>query len=223
MQQTSLQGAAIAVVAAFAVRPTGALPQQIPGKIAPKAITAGSYDHNGPQPNPSGQPIATEANATHADYTPLTYHPGWTNIRASADCRGGRTELGAVAFKHEDEEEGPGGHGGLYKLTEQADMLARNCAMACSEQRRNATAAAAGEPEARQCRFFHMLLSTNTNSPYVTQECRLFSESWGAAYEKQFLTFPEVAFARWSWSASYAPEPSSGTCSPSDPAQPKSE
>ncbi|KAK8113057.1 hypothetical protein PG984_013583 [Apiospora sp. TS-2023a] len=185
---------------------------------------ARSYHYNRPQPNPSGQPIASDVNATHADYTALTYHEGSRYIRAPADCLGRGTQLGTVEFKHKpDRKKGKGWHGTMDQLAgQQADMLARNCAAACSEQRRNATAAAAAdEPDPRQCRFFHMQLCTDMNSPFVTQACHLFSESLGTTYDQPFVTYPEMSFAIWSWSASYAPEPFSAACSPKNPREPK--
>ncbi|KAK7963883.1 hypothetical protein PG996_008429 [Apiospora saccharicola] len=191
---------------------------------ATHADYARSYHYNRPRPKPSGQPIASDVNATHADYTALTYHEGYRYIRAPADCLGRGTQLGTVEFQHENHEKGLGWPGAMDKLAaQQADTLARNCAAACSEQRRNATAAAAAddEPDPRQCRFFHMELHTAMESPFVIQSCQLFSESLGTTYDRSFLTYPEVAFARWSWSASYAPEPFSAACSPKNPQEPK--
>ncbi|KAK7959203.1 uncharacterized protein PG986_004057 [Apiospora aurea] len=149
------------------------------------------------------------------DFTALVHHRAGPHV-PPRDCHGRGTEVGYVRFEHD-----PKGFSKQFheKFVTQADKLADNCAAACLEQRRNATAA--GEPWTRQCRSFNMRLNTDMNKPLYIQHCALYSETWGPEYyDDAFSYIPEQIWARGSWSASYAPEPRSGYCSALDPAEP---
>ncbi|KAK8062869.1 hypothetical protein PG997_014966 [Apiospora hydei] len=202
MQPLSMKSIVFACLAAFAVRPS-----------SPSERTASE------EPS-EDQPDADKA--IRGNYTALVHHQAGPLV-PPRDCYGRSTDVGYVRFEHDPEEYGkrdPIGSRKQFdeKFVTQADKLADTCAAACLEQRRNATAA--GEPWTRQCRSFNMRLNTDMNNPLYIQHCHLYSETWGPEYyDDPFSYFPEEIWALGSWSASYAPEPRSGNCSPRDPAK----
>ncbi|KAK8054593.1 hypothetical protein PG994_009660 [Apiospora phragmitis] len=202
-----MKSLSLAILVAFAVRPSAAAPWRYPGELPypPEVTTPDSDCIPEREPHSIDGPLegtvfcdgGIPINTTHtsADYTPIVHH--WTTTVA-APKKGLPRPLDRARLRL--------GSGDKDGLVPGGELLADTCVAACTEQRRKAKAD--GMEAVGLCRFFAMRLFTQPGNPEhnLGHVCTLYSESWGENYmdvPTRGWSIPEMDYYPGSWTASY--------------------